>query len=415
MADSTKTYVIQTKAGQVVRVIRWNSSSPKAYVVRRLDTRRVELHGQLVDLDQQGVDYETLHEMTATSLDKNGVDISEYMHLKKVDVISHLDRNVKIPVEREDEKFQQILTWTGLGHLGALALIFLLGWVIHPLIQPEEIVVKVVKQKDFVRPTFNKRTIRVSEKKIDRRKKVAKRKVVSRKVKSKKKYATKKRATRSKVKRGQARTQVNLAKTGALGVLGGLKNGSKKSSGLNVNALNNSRGSGISGKGGAGGHSRAFPGKGLIASGIGNGGKAKGSGGYGTRGQGGGRPGYGKMSLAGSSGAYFVPLHEEALIQGGLDREQINAVIQKNMGQIVYCYEKGLQVDPRASGLVNVRFIIGGNGRVATAKVASSSVGSKRIDSCIVNKLSGWRFPQPHGKVNVKVSYPFELRRLGQG
>lgn len=414
MTDSTKTYVIQTNAGKVVRVIRWKGSGTKAYVVRRQDTGRVELHGQLSKLNQENVAYETLHELTRASLDKNGVSLSEHLELKKVDTIFQLDRNVKTPVEKDEEKFQQILKWTGMGHVGVLALIFLIGWVIHPLLQPEEVVVKVVKQNDFVRPKINRRTVKLSEKKIDRKKKVAQRKVVSRKVQPKK-YATKKRATRSKVKRGQSRSKVNLANTGALGVLGGLKNGSKKSSGLNVNALNNSRGSGVSGKGGAGGHNRAFPGKGLVASGIGNGGKAKGSGGYGTRGKGGGRPGYGKMSMAGSSGAYFVPLHEEALVQGGLDREQINAVIQKNMGQIVYCYEKGLQVDPRASGLVNVRFIIGGNGRVATAKVASSSVGSKRIDSCIVNKLSGWRFPKPHGNVNVKVSYPFELRRLGQG
>ena len=414
MAETTKTYVIQTKAGKVVRVIRWKGTGTRAYVVLRLDTGRVELRGQLAELDQQNVAYETLNDVAVSTLDRSGVSISEHLDLKKVDTISHLDRNVKTPVERDEEKFQQILTWTGMGHLGVLALIFLIGWVIHPLIQPEEVVVKVVKQKDFVRPKFNRRTVKVSEKKIDRRTKVTKKRVVSRKVKPKKNTRiTKKKPTRNK--RGQSRSKVNIANTGALGVLGGLKNGSKKSSGLNVNALNNSRGSGVSGKGGAGGHRRAFPGKGLVASGIGNGGKAKGSGGYGTRGKGGGRAGYGKMSMAGSSGAYFVPLHEEALIQGGLDRESINAVIQKNMGQIVYCYEKGLQVDPKASGLVNVRFIIGGNGRVATAKVASSSVGSKKIDSCIINKLSGWKFPKPHGKVNVKVNYPFELRRLGQG
>ena len=108
---------------------------------------------------------------------------------------------------------------------------------------------------------------------------------------------------------------------------------------------------------------------------MGTGGRAKGAGGYETRGKGGGKPGYGKMSLAGSSGAYFQPLAEEALIQGGLDRDQINAVINRHRGQIIYCYEKGLQVKPKLAGRVNVKFVIARNGRVSTAKVASQVSG----------------------------------------
>jgi TonB family protein len=237
---------------------------------------------------------------------------------------------------------------------------------------------------------------------------------VNRKVQPKK-FAKKSRASRSKVRRGQARTKINVAKTGALGVLGGMKSGSKNSAGLNLNSVSNSRGSGVSGRGGRGGHSRALPGKGLIAAGVGAGGKARGSGGYGTSGKGGGRPGYGKMSMRGASGAYFQPLEEEALIQGGLDREQIAAVINRNMGQIIYCYEKGLQTKPSLSGRVNVRWVIGANGRVQGAKIASSSLKSARVESCLVQKLRGWKFPKPHGNVSVSVLYPFNLKRLGSG
>ncbi|MCB0408252.1 MAG: AgmX/PglI C-terminal domain-containing protein, partial [Bdellovibrionales bacterium] len=413
MGQTQGKYVIQTKAGHVVRVIEWPTQAKSVHVIQRKDTGRLELITDISSLESLNIDYKKIADVDRSQLNKKAISLSGQLELAHVNELRHLDRNVRVPAERQDEEFQKILKWTGAGHIAVVILILLIGYLIAPLIQPKETVVKIVTQDKFVRPKFERKTVKMSETKIDRTKKVTKR-VVSQPVKPKK-YASKKQRATSKVKRGQVRTKINVAKTGALGVLGGLQSGSKKSAGLNLNSLNNSRGSGVSGVGGAGGHQRALPGKGLIASGVGSGGKAEGAGGYGTRGKGGGRAGYGKMSMVGSSGAYSAPLHEEALVQGGLDRDQIHAVIQKHMGQIVYCYEKGLQVDPSAAGRVNVNFVIGGSGLVASAKVASSSVGSNTVDSCIVNKLSGWKFPKPHGNVNVKVSYPFELRRVGQG
>jgi hypothetical protein len=385
-------YVLQTNGGQVLRVLNWRSEG-KTFVVRRAASGRIELSSEKLI----GPEDERLQQVSKEQVRRRPVVLSDDVELAFVSSVFFTEKNVPVADEaRQEHKFGAILRVTGIAHVGVVLLCLLLGMVIEPWLQPEETIVKIVPQKKVSRP------------------KVSRKKVVNRKVQPKK-FAKKSRASRSKVRRGQARTKINVAKTGALGVLGGMKSGSKNSAGLNLNSVSNSRGSGVSGRGGRGGHSRALPGKGLIAAGVGAGGKARGSGGYGTSGKGGGRPGYGKMSMRGASGAYFQPLEEEALIQGGLDREQIAAVINRNMGQIIYCYEKGLQTKPSLSGRVNVRWVIGANGRVQGAKIASSSLKSARVESCLVQKLRGWKFPKPHGNVSVSVLYPFNLKRLGSG
>jgi hypothetical protein len=98
-----------------------------------------------------------------------------------------------------------------------------------------------------------------------------------------------------------------------------------------------------------------------------------------------------------------------------LDRDQIAAVINKNLGQVRFCYEQGLQGDPNLNGRVAIAFTIGGNGAVKAANVDNSTMNSKAIEDCITMRLKTWQFPLPQGGVDVKVTYPFVLRRAGQG
>ena len=60
-----------------------------------------------------------------------------------------------------------------------------------------------------------------------------------------------------------------------------------------------------------------------------------------------------------------------------------------------------------------MNWVIGPGGGVATAKVQQSSLKSASVEGCILGKLRNWRFPKPIGGVNVKVNYPFLLRRVG--
>ncbi len=87
-------------------------------------------------------------------------------------------------------------------------------------------------------------------------------------------------------------------------------------------------------------------------------------------------------------------------------------MINRHIGEVIYCYEKGLQVQAGLSGRVGVKFTINGSGIVSVASVASSSINSAQVEGCVLNKLRGWKFPKPVGGVNVKVQYPFVLKRV---
>ncbi|MBL7689413.1 MAG: AgmX/PglI C-terminal domain-containing protein, partial [Bdellovibrionaceae bacterium] len=205
-----------------------------------------------------------------------------------------------------------------------------------------------------------------------------------------------------------------IKRMGALAVLGSLKTGSQKG-GLNLGAVNTTAGPGLGGTGGSGGAQTSIYAKGLVAAPLGAGGNMQGGGGYGTKGKGGGQAGYGKLSLVGSAGTSPIPLGREAIIEGGLDRDLIADVVNRNMGQIRFCYEQGLQGDPALAGRVAIGWIIGGNGQVKTASVESTTLNSKLVEDCILLRLRTWKFPLPDGGSDVKVSFPFVLRRTGQG
>ena len=210
------------------------------------------------------------------------------------------------------------------------------------------------------------------------------------------------------------KSQPTVQRRGALAVLGSLKK-SQQRGGLNLGAIKTSPGSGLGGTQGSGGVQTSLYGKGLLSAPLGAGQNLQGAGGYGTKGRGGGQEGFGQLSLVGSLGTSSIPLGKEAIIQGGLDQESIASVIQKNMGQIRFCYEQGLQSDPKLMGRVAVDFTIGSSGTVKAASLSSSTLHSQLVEGCILMRLKTWKFPLPEGGVEVKVSYPFMLRCLGSG
>jgi TonB family protein len=57
-----------------------------------------------------------------------------------------------------------------------------------------------------------------------------------------------------------------------------------------------------------------------------------------------------------------------------------------------------------------VEFTIAYNGRVTGAKVLNSSLRSKKVESCIVGRIRGWRFKpidRAEGDVRVRQKYIF--------
>lgn len=406
-------YILQNQNGEVVRTFTLDADA--LFLIYRHDTRRVEAVSDLKSLDSQEISYDVLKKTSATAVKKRALTLSNGARFRYSD---ELDKTVGLVQIQDDsvEQEKRIYKLTAYTQLGTMLFVLIVGLLIEPLFMTKEKVevVTVIPQR-FIQPR-EQVTVKASETKVNPETKVAKKRVDSQVKQVSKVLTAKVKATRKE--NAPLRTKVNVEKVGALGVLGGMQNGSKNSSGFNMKASNDSRGTSWNGagSGGVGGMERAIPGKGLVSSAMGSGGQVEGGGGYGTRGKaGGGRPGYGSMNMGGTAAAYFEPVQEEAMVEGGLDKDQIAAVINRHIGEVIYCYEKGLQVKPGLSGRVGVKFVINGQGIVSTAGIENTSLKNAQVEGCITNRLRDWKFPKPIGGVNVKVSYPFVLKRVSHG
>jgi len=98
--------------------------------------------------------------------------------------------------------------------------------------------------------------------------------------------------------------------------------------------------------------------------------------------------------------------------QGILSKEEIQAVIQKHIGEIQYCYEKQLRSTPGLAGKVVLEWTIGTDGRVKVVKSSNSTLKSADAINCMSQKVKTWVFPAPRGAGSVIVTYPFIFNTL---
>ena len=177
-------------------------------------------------------------------------------------------------------------------------------------------------------------------------------------------------------------------------------------------------------KGFGGFDTRGNGGSGLTGTGKGGGGDAAQLGGLSDKGRGGGRIGTGLgaagngSSLAG--GRTRVVLRtggpEETVVMGSIDRDAIDRAIQAHRDAFKLCYEKEINAGhPDLAGRVTTSFVIGSNGRVTEAGVASSSLKNSNAESCILNVIKRIAFPLPQGSGIVEVTYPFKFTPVGHG
>jgi hypothetical protein len=373
--------VFEDSNGKVVRTYQWDGSD--GIVVRRGDTLRLEVLKDTSLLTKKKIPFENLGSLQKSSLSEAPFLVGELGHLRLIDSITDTLKNQT--VEEESEK-----TWYATVGFVLMVALLLIGFMATRSLDPSEKMKEELKQ-EVVKIFKN----RVPPPKVENR------------------QMNKISETEPKVvpKQKSANT---LKRMGALAALGSLSKSNQRG-GLNLGAANTSAGPGLGGTEGSGGTQTSLYAKGIVSAPLGAGGNIQGAGGYGTKGKGGGKEGYGKLSLIGSAGDNPIPLGQEATIETGLDRDAIAAVINRNIGQVRFCYEQGLQGNPNLNGRIAVGFTIGGNGLVKTAGIDSTTMASKIVEDCITMRLKTWKFPLPQGGVDVKVSYPFVLRRAGQG
>jgi len=378
-----KSLAFENNDGVVVRTLAWpEGESDTLTVVRRKDTRRVELMASTKALESKRVKFDTLATVSRADM-KNGE--FKIAGVGRLALMSATAATLKNEAPSKEESYWRSSVAMVIVGCAVFMSILMTRPKDNPKIEAElkQQVVQILKR------------IKVQPKPVPQQ-------VADSRVETPKQTVKPVNKTAS------------IKRMGALAVFGSMKTGSQKG-GVNLGAVNTTAGPGLGGNAGSGGVQTSIYSKGLVAAPLGAGGNMQGGGGYGTKGKGGGQAGYGQLSLVGSAGTSPIPLGREAIVGGGLDRDLIADVINRNLGQIRFCYEQGLQGDPALAGRVAVDFTIGGQGQVKVAAVGSTTLNSKLVEDCILLRLKTWKFPLPEGGSDVKVSYPFALRRTGQG
>jgi len=92
---------------------------------------------------------------------------------------------------------------------------------------------------------------------------------------------------------------------------------------------------------------------------------------------------------------------------------RINSIIQQHLSGIQNAYNSELKKNPNlGGGKIVVRFTISPDGTVTSASIVSSSMGAPGLESAIISRVYGWRFPSG-ASGEVTVVYPLVFIATG--
>lgn len=97
---------------------------------------------------------------------------------------------------------------------------------------------------------------------------------------------------------------------------------------------------------------------------------------------------------------------------GNIPKEVIAKIMADHMGEVRFCYERQLTVQPALRGKVVTNFVIGLEGNVTSTGIKQSTLGSPTVEQCIQNVIRRIKFPKPGGGI-VEVIYPYVFRVAG--
>ncbi|MGM0574565.1 MAG: AgmX/PglI C-terminal domain-containing protein [Myxococcota bacterium] len=92
--------------------------------------------------------------------------------------------------------------------------------------------------------------------------------------------------------------------------------------------------------------------------------------------------------------------------QGFCKKSDIARVVRRRAGAIRACYESRLQLNPKLSGKLQVRWTIDLQGKVKSTSVTQNTLGDSKAKNCILRVLRRMRFAKPEGGICV-VQWPF--------
>jgi hypothetical protein len=96
--------------------------------------------------------------------------------------------------------------------------------------------------------------------------------------------------------------------------------------------------------------------------------------------------------------------------RGKLPKEVVDEKLEAAQPDIGACYEAELKTKPDLRGVVNIRFVVGTDGKVAYAEAseAEGALADSAAVDCIVSVIKKLEFPEPSGG-RVFLDYPLRL------
>lgn len=102
-----------------------------------------------------------------------------------------------------------------------------------------------------------------------------------------------------------------------------------------------------------------------------------------------------------------MPVAHEPLV-GEIDPNLIERFIKQNRFQLQLCYELALRRNESATGTMNWKWRIDSRGLITDVALISTTIKDSKMQTCVRQKISNWRFPRPR-RGSVEIVYPFEF------
>ena len=108
----------------------------------------------------------------------------------------------------------------------------------------------------------------------------------------------------------------------------------------------------------------------------------------------------------------------------GLTSKEVSAVVNEHSSDIRSCYKRELDLNPDFETKVNVRFMIGPDGAILSARPVKKKGEKKpkmskkvfrqlkRLEKCVITQIKDWKFPEPRGGRKIRVVFPFVFKKI---
>jgi protein TonB len=87
---------------------------------------------------------------------------------------------------------------------------------------------------------------------------------------------------------------------------------------------------------------------------------------------------------------------------------EIREIVAQYVAGLKYLYDRELKQQPALHGKVTVEFVIGPPGDVREVRLVSSALGQPSLESAILGRIRGWKFPNKPGDA-TRVTFPFDF------